>query len=672
MSTFTRLGALIATAVAVSTLTPPAAPAQAVDTDTPHAAAAMTPEELRSLGKATGSGQYGLIGSDREASNTLYGVTITEDGSIWSANPGYEAFARGIHEYRKGDLDIRGGDYLGGGAFANEGGYLSAGWEPAVRYRNRDSTKADPAGGTEKWAEPRGIEALPGGGVAVNDTNGDASIPTGTIIFYDAEHQRTGNAGVANDEGCTQLASGELKWGPYFAVVGDTMFAPYEGCNVVSAFAVPSGEPLFRLTGETQTAGNLPNPPHPDAPGDLADPYGVAFDGEALITSDLGYGRTTGGAVQRWFVDEATQSWSLDTDFGSGGAAFFPGESIYSTTVDAGRALYVIPSTGPVKKLTPEGEFVGEVSLEGLPSATTRDVAVTPEGWLVMTVRDSIPLRILATSPDPVEGLTAEPGQTAGSISLDWEGVESGYGGAPILDYVIEMSADNGASWELVERDPSLDTAATVRDLAAGDYSFRVSAMSEAGRGDSATVHGIVPAAPEPFISVELTAAAPEVTAVDSPVVWTAVVTNTGNTPLAEVSAEFEHGRRGAAETVAIEDLAPGADATVRVTSRLTQEEVDLLRTLNRVTATGLPPGAERPVTAVSDAELQLVGEVTVDPGPDPGVDPPVGPGPGDNDEGTSKLARSGSGFPLAALGIAALLVMAGAGGALLRARRTH
>ena len=181
-----RFGGLVAAALAASTFTIAPGAAQAVQDPLPD-------------GKAEGSGEYGLIGDSLETVPNIYGVAIDDAGSIWYAVT--DGAARGITEYRPGTLDPNAGDYLGNGEYADGTGYLGAGWEEPVRYTHRDSTRENPAGGTQPWAEPRGVEPLAGGGLAVSDTNGNVSTPVGTVLFYDADHAITGNAGVGGDQG---------------------------------------------------------------------------------------------------------------------------------------------------------------------------------------------------------------------------------------------------------------------------------------------------------------------------------------------------------------------------------------------------------------------------------------------------------------------------------------
>lgn len=613
--------ALCATAFVV---VPQAAHAQTTETAEPTEIAEPTELNLPS-GKATGSGQYGLIGDSQRTIDGIYGVTVAAGGSIWYAAT--DGADKGITEYRPGEFDPAGGDYLRNGEYATGQGYLGSAWEAPVRYVNRDSTGADPGGGEQPWAEPRGIEPLPDGGIAVNGTNGNVSMPQGTILFYDEGHTTsTGNASFARNAGCTRLAEGEVAWGPYFTVLDGLLYAPYEGCNVVSVFDVPSGNPLFRLTGVGQTAGLTSNPPTINGPGGLADIYSVSTDGTGLYTTDLGNGRAqNAGLVQRWIIDPENESWTSDPAFAGGAGIAFPGQQIYNSVID-GERLFVIPAWGSVLRYALDGTGQAtRVTVPGKPYLIPRDLAVTPEGWLAMTVRGQSSLRLLAESPDPVTSLVGDTGATSGSATLAWDPVETGYGQAPVLDYVIEHSADGGGTWTVVDRDPSLETSATVSGLTSGEHSFRVTALSEAGRGDSATVDAVVVADPDPAIGASLAGTPLDPTAAGDPIEWVATVSNAGNTPLTEVSATFELGAGNASETVAVDDIAVAGSAEASASSAVTPAELLKLEAQNTVTVTGTDPEGVV-VTEQATATVALTKKGGTVPPVDPPVDPPVTP----------------------------------------------
>ncbi|MEB4615670.1 fibronectin type III domain-containing protein, partial [Leucobacter sp. M11] len=451
-------------------------------------------------GKARGSGQYGIIGGTQDWNVDRYGLDLDASGALWVATSG--GTAQGITEYPRRQFDPAGGDYLGGGRFAAGGtGYLSAAFDEPRVYRFRDSTRRAPEVGEEPWAEPRGIVALPDGGIAVNDTNGIVNTPVGTVLRYGPQHDGVlSTASYARDQGCQFLADGEAPWGPYVAELDGRLYLPVETCNVVSVFDLATGAPQFRLTGTGQTAGNRPNRPLPEigwAAGTLDDAYGATVDGSGLLVTDLGDNRG-GGGVQRWLPDPETESWALDESFGAGGRISFPGTKIYRAVPNpATGEVYVVPQTGNIMRVSRTGERLGTLNTPGLLTLATRDIAVTEEGWLTMTARGNRSIRLLALSPSPLTGLRAAVDPVTADVALGWDAAVEEIGQAPLLDRVIELSDDGGATWTVVEREASIAATATVRGLAPGDWTARVTPWNEAGRGDADTV-GFTVAEPRP------------------------------------------------------------------------------------------------------------------------------------------------------------------------------
>lgn len=639
MSTKTRFGAIATATLAVAALT-----------FQPLAASAAQPAAPLPAGKADSSGTYGVIGQTVVNDPLVYGLAVDKAGSIWmSATAGG---SHGLTEYRPKAFEPTQGDYLGAGQYSAGRGYLGAAFEPAVHYVNRDSTEADPSGGTEKWAEPRGIAALPGGGIAVSDTNGNVAIPEGTVLFFNDRHEPAGSAGFSRGSGCANFPQGELDWAPYIAVIGDQLFAPAQNCNAVSVFSTADKQPQYRLAGAGQVS---------DGPGFPDQPYGAATDGERLYTSDLGGGRHGTGLVQRWLLDKSTKSWKLDTSFATDGAIRFTGKSIYQTAVSRdGSQLYVIPQSGLIQRYSSAGVHLGALEVRDAPYATARDLAETADGWLVMTTKQGSSLRILAESPSPVAGLTGAGGSSPGSVDLAWSESVFTRGQAPVLDYVIEQSSDGGTTWHTLDRQASTKTTATITGLSAGAYSFRVTAYSEAGRGDAAVISDVAPAQEAPAIAATLSGKAPTSTASGNPVEWTASVTNAGNTPLTGVTATFTTGDENAEQTVDIGDLPVGESSVVSVKSTLTTQDVTSLTAHNSVKARGLA-GANAEVSDVANAKVALSA-------PTKQVEPPNGSDK--TQTAPPPLARSGGEALVPVLGLASALLVLGTLALLTRSRR--
>jgi hypothetical protein len=94
-----------------------------------------------------------------------------------------------------------------------------------------------------------------------------------------------------------------------------------------------------------------------------------------------------------------------------------------------------------------------------------------------------------------VAGITGVPGAPTGvsavagnrQVNLSWTAPSSD-GGAPITDYVIRYSSNNGATWTRFAEPVSALTSSTVTGLTNGvSYVFKVSAVSSAGAGTPST-----------------------------------------------------------------------------------------------------------------------------------------------------------------------------------------
>ncbi|ROR73586.1 DUF7507 domain-containing protein [Bogoriella caseilytica] len=125
-----------------------------------------------------------------------------------------------------------------------------------------------------------------------------------------------------------------------------------------------------------------------------------------------------------------------------------------------------------------------------------------------------------------------------------------------------------------------------------------------------------VPAASEPGLSVVKSAEPEEVSEAEQEIVYSFVVTNTGNvtiTDAAPVEGEFSGSGELGEITPESVTLAPGEEATFSASYVVTQADIDAGGITNTATATGTPPGGvELPPVPPS--------EVTVPAEPDPGL----------------------------------------------------
>jgi hypothetical protein len=93
--------------------------------------------------------------------------------------------------------------------------------------------------------------------------------------------------------------------------------------------------------------------------------------------------------------------------------------------------------------------------------------------------------------PGPPRRLTATAAYRA--VKLTWLSPRSN-GGAPITDYIVQRSVDNGRTWRTVPDGVSIRRAATVNGLRSGKrYAFRVSAKNRVGRGAMSAAVSMVP-----------------------------------------------------------------------------------------------------------------------------------------------------------------------------------
>jgi titin len=93
---------------------------------------------------------------------------------------------------------------------------------------------------------------------------------------------------------------------------------------------------------------------------------------------------------------------------------------------------------------------------------------------------------IPATVPNAPSGLEAKRGVLA--VILTWRAPSSN-GGAPVTDYVIEWSSDDGKTWKVFADAVSTETSAIVSGLSNSvTYRFRVAAKNAVGTGASASV----------------------------------------------------------------------------------------------------------------------------------------------------------------------------------------
>jgi len=155
--------------------------------------------------------------------------------------------------------------------------------------------------------------------------------------------------------------------------------------------------------------------------------------------------------------------------------------------------------------------------------------------------------RVLPSAP---LNLQAEAGD--GLAILTWTAPASA-GSAPVLDYLVQSSGDNGVTWTTVNDGTSTATTATVAGLTNGaGYLFRVAAVSAAGQGSWATVSNGVTPVGLPSVPTNVAAAVANGQAV---LTWSSP-TNTGG--LAIVDYVIQSSSNGGATWITLNDDVTG------------------------------------------------------------------------------------------------------------------
>ena len=254
----------------------------------------------------------------------------------------------------------------------------------------------------------------------------------------------------------------------------------------------------------------------------------TAWGGDGVVTVDLGAGDDAGAAVDLApdgdvvvagtsggdvAVVRLTASGALDAAWGGTGAVTVA----VGSGDDAGRAVAVASDGRVVVAGSSHNGADDDAAVLRFTAAGALDAGFSGNGSLTVgvsgdDVAHGLALaadgRILlggesagrflavavegATVPDVPTGLVAVAGD--GAVGLSWS-APGDDGGAAVTGYVVEVSADGGATWS-ASSSPS-STAATVDGLVnGGAYRFRVSAVNGVGTGDPSDTAVATPVGP--------------------------------------------------------------------------------------------------------------------------------------------------------------------------------
>jgi len=343
----------------------------------------------------------------------------------------------------------------------------------------------------------------------------------------------------------------------------------------------------------------------------------TAWGGDGVVTVDLGAGDDAGAAVDLApdgdvvvagtsggdvAVVRLTASGALDAAWGGTGAVTVA----VGSGDDAGRAVAVASDGRVVVAGSSHNGADDDAAVLRFTAAGALDAGFSGNGSLTVgvsgdDVAHGLALaadgRILlggesagrflavavegATVPDVPTGLVAVAGD--GAVGLSWS-APGDDGGAAVTGYVVEVSADGGATWS-ASSSPS-STAATVDGLVnGGAYRFRVSAVNGVGTGDpsdtAAAVPFTVPAAPAGLVAgatdraVDLSWTAPAADggravpgytvqrSVDGGDHWTTIVADTGSSATTHTVTGLVNGVPHAFRVAAVNTAGTGSPSAL-------------------------------------------------------------------------------------------------------------
>lgn len=368
------------------------------------------------------------------------GIALTEAGNAWITDSDY-----GLSIASSGKaIRIVNSNFTEGNSFG------TSTWPSGNTWANRNDPQA--------FDYPVGAARMLNGHIVVTSQTAELLkeyLPDGTFVRNIYLRQAAGTAG-AGDGGYRS---------PYAIAVD-----PNTGDLLVGYIDPGSGQRSFieRIDPDGCTTSSVGNP-------------AGSFQDRCTVKNRIGLGTLATGDGQTW----ATFTIAVEPSTGD---------------------IYVGQRSGLISVFAADGTSKGSFSAFGGGTkngqlSTVRGMVFDERGFLYLTVSEgntSARVEIFARTPDPVSGLTAtftDAGKTAATLS--WDALAAGVTAdaqAPVRDYVIEQTSDEGTTWTVVPSALSTATTFTVTGLDPdATYQFRVSAWNEAGNGDLAVASPVLP-----------------------------------------------------------------------------------------------------------------------------------------------------------------------------------
>ena len=510
----------------------------------PHAAHAATGQQTSvpyTVGKGRGSGQWGFVGDVDTYDNKTtysYGIGIDPvDGSLVVSDSGkvlynalcqiygyparpcqtgnprvFDYAATGIPETSLHEYKVN-GQYASGTA-ANQSPGRNSGLGGAFKSLAERTTYVYPAPTTAHG--PRGVTFADGKTYIVDsEAAAPATGPAGAISIFDANLAPSGGLGYTgtwaqrNDPGVMFYRTGTA------TTPRGTVLVNSEVSDRIQEFN-PDGTFVRSIL--------LDLPPVAGGDSGYRNPYHVAVDpvDGSMYISLINFRDDTYWTSRPAFLEKRDADGNVIARIGEG---YLPkGQVVFGSAVDpVTQDVFVWSqnSTG-FYQFTKDGAFIKQFTPTEFPGLTTpRAITFDKGGRLYVTVAEgtnSTRVMILGQTPAPTTATCAAMSADRKSVTLNYDCASDAgpvpYRQTPLLDYVIEQSADGGATWSVVPATAaSTANTETITGLdPAATYQFRVSAWNEAGNGDWTDVQIA------PVTAVDDTASTPAGTAVTVPV----------------------------------------------------------------------------------------------------------------------------------------------------------